>query len=95
MVSKPKDTNIKVATLKPVVKESMKESKSETFIRLAEQRVKAVLRTIRILGNCSNRNNYEYSETQVSAMFESIFNAVNLAESKFTKSKTEQESFSF
>ena len=86
---------VKQPTKKEVVKNSKKESKSETFIRLAEPRVKSVLRSLRILGNCSNRNNYEYSTEQVNSMFESITQALIDTEGKFTKSKTEQESFSF
>lgn len=82
-------------TKKKVVKSSKKESKTETFIRIAEPRVKAVLRSLRILGNCSNRNNYEYNTEQVDSMFESITQALLDTESKFTKSKSEQESFSF
>ena len=74
---------------------SKKESKTDTFIRIAEPRVKAVLRSLRILGNCSNRNNYEYTQEQVNSMFENITQALMDIENKFTKSKTEQEAFKF
>ena len=79
---------------KPIVKK-VKESKSERFLRLAKSRVESVLSRIRILGNCSNRGNYEYSSEQVESMFNTIQIALNNAESKFTPSKTEQESFEF
>ena len=74
---------------------SKKESKVDTFIRIAEPRVKSVLRSLRILGNCSNRNNYEYSSEQVDSMFEKITQMLMDTESKFTKSKSEQETFNF
>ena len=84
----------KVEQPKKVVS-SEKESKVDTFIRIAEPRVKSVLRSLRILGNCSNRNNYEYTSEQVNSMFESITQALMDTEAKYTKSKSEQESFSF
>ena len=90
-----KKSNKKVEQPVKKVVNSKKESKSETFIRLAEPRVKSVLRSLRILGNCSNRNNYEYNSEQVDSMFEVIQEALNNAEGKFTKSKTEQETFKF
>ena len=78
---------------KPVVKK--KESKAELFIRLATKRVSSVLKSLRILGNCSNRNNYEYSTEQINKMFETIQEALTNTEAKFTPSKKEQESFNF
>ncbi len=93
--SKPSQPIGKKPIKKEVEKSSVKESKSETFIRIAEPRVKGVLRSLRILGNCSNRNNYEYSQEQVELMFGSITQALINIENKFTKSKTEQEAFKF
>lgn len=91
---------VKTQTVKKVeqpkkVVSSKKESKAETFIRIAEPRVKSVLRSLRILGNCSNRNNYEYTSDQVDSMFKTIQEALNEQEAKYSKSKSEQEAFSF
>lgn len=71
------------------------ESKSERFIRLGKPRVQSVLKSIRILGNCANRSTYEYNEEQITKMFKSIRDALDLTESKFSKSKKEQEEFDF
>lgn len=87
--------NVKKVEQPKRVVSSKKESKTDTFIRIAEPRVKSVLRSLRILGNCSNRNNYEYTSEQVNSMFESITQALMDTEAKYTKSKSEQESFSF
>ena len=83
---------------KPVVKittEKKKESKAELFLRLATKRVSSVLKSFRILGNCSNRNNYAYSSEQINKMFEVLQVALNNTEAKFTPSKQETESFKF
>ena len=89
---KPKSKQIKSTT---VIKTKPKESKSEYFLRIAKPRVENVLKALRILGNCSNRNNYEYTKEQVKTMFDSIQESLNTTESKFSKSKKEQESFDF
>lgn len=72
-----------------------KESKSETFKRLAPNRVNSVLRSLRILSNCGNRINYEYTSDEVEKIFDSISEAYQNSLAKFTKSKAEQEAFKF
>ena len=74
-------------------KAKMKETKVQTFKRIVEPRVKAVLSKIRILGNCSNRNNYEYTTEQVVKIFSKIQESLDNAMNLFTKSKKEIESF--
>ena len=41
-----------------------KESKSDRFVRLAEARVNKLIKMIRLLGNCSMKCNYEFTEDQ-------------------------------
>jgi len=72
-----------------------KESKQEYFLRIAKPRVENVRKALRILGNCSNRNNYSYTKEQVNRMFSSISEALENTMFKFTPSKKEQESFDF
>jgi hypothetical protein len=40
-------------------------AKRENFVRLAEARVSRALDSIRVIGNLSNRSNYEYDEQDV------------------------------
>lgn len=47
----------------------MAETKNERFRRLAESRGNRLIREIQILGNLSNRKNYEYTPEEVSALF--------------------------
>lgn len=84
----------KVNLPKPIVKKN-KESKTDSFIRIAKPRVQSVLKALRILGNCSNRNNYGYSTEQTDKIFETIQEALNNTVAKFTASKKEQEAFEF
>lgn len=42
-----------------------KRDKAEKFVELANKRVNKALKHLKLVGNLSNRNNYEYSEQQV------------------------------
>ncbi len=59
------------------------ESKEARFKRVAERRVRSILRDIRILGNCGNRGNYSYSESDIRKIFSEIEQAVKEAKGKF------------
>ena len=48
------------------------EQKSQRFISKAEQRTNNVLKSLKVLGNCANKNLYEYNEDDI----EKIFNAI-------------------
>jgi len=76
-------------------KPKVKESKAETFIRIAKPRVQSVLKALRILGNCANKNNYEYTQEQIDSMSIRLSEALENTITKFHKSKKEQESFEF
>ena len=49
-----------------------KETKRETFLRLAEKRTNTVIERIRILSNCANPYVYEYTEQDVRKIFGAI-----------------------
>lgn len=38
------------------------ESKRDKFVRLAERRTSVALKSIKLIGNLSNKNNYEYAD---------------------------------
>lgn len=53
-----------------------KSQKRQRFEKVAGNRVQRILDTIQLLKNCSNRNNYEYSESDVEQMFTEISKAL-------------------
>ena len=67
----------------PRKKISPTETKREKFLRLATQRTKEVLSRLRILGNCANRQIYEYNETDVEKIFSAIDKQLKEVKSKF------------
>lgn len=63
-------------------------SKKERFVKVAEARTDKIISMIRLLGNCSNKNNYEYTDSQVNQIFEAISSELRSAKDKFkTKDK--------
>lgn len=61
--------------------------KRDKFFELAERRTQAVLEKLRVLGNCSNRQAYEYSEADVEKIFDAIDEQVRLTKARFEDRK--------
>lgn len=59
------------------------ETKNEKFKRLAKQRGDRALKDINLLGNLSNRNNYEYSDQEVKRLFSILDEELRSANEKF------------
>lgn len=68
----------------------MLDVKKERFQKIAEKRTNNIINTLRLLGNCSNKNNYEYTEEQVKQIFSTLE-----AELKATKMKFETKDKKF
>ena len=49
-----------------------KETKRERFVRLAEARTNKLLEMMKLLGNCSSKTNYEYTEDDVKQIFSAL-----------------------
>lgn len=63
------------------------ETQEERFKRLATHRTNEVLKRLKVLGNCSNRQMYEYSEKDIDAIFSTIERKVKEIKMKFQFSK--------
>ncbi len=74
-----------------------KTEKRQRFEKVAGNRVQKVLDTLQLLKNCSNRNNYEYSESDVELMFSEISKAIKDARSAYVNElhKTNKQGFTF
>jgi hypothetical protein len=71
------------------------ENKRDRFKRIAETRTNKIIEMIRLLGNCSNRNVYDYSDDEVEKIFKVLEN--ELAEKKklfHLKDKADKKRFS-
>jgi len=63
------------------------ESRKDRFTRLASRRTNDIIERIRILGNCSNKSTYEYTEEEVNKIFRAIDREIKASKAKFSSSK--------
>lgn len=70
----------------------MLDDKKERFVRIAERRTNNILEQLRLLGNCSNKNNYSYTEEDVRKIFSVIETELKEVKMKFN-SKANKEKF--
>jgi len=61
--------------------------KTERFKRLAILRTNEVLDRLRILGNCSDRRSYQYTDEEIEKIFRAIDEQTKIVKSKFKKPK--------
>jgi hypothetical protein len=66
------------------------ESRHDRFKRLASRRTNEILEKIRILGNCSNKSSYEYTEEEINKIFSEIDKQLKLTKAKFLAGKRER-----
>lgn len=93
-MSKESNEAMKVNMQKGAV--PIRESKAETFQRLARFRTQRILVSIETLYALSNTNNYEYAISEVDQMFTAMHDALDKAEDKFkSTSALENVGFAF
>jgi hypothetical protein len=61
----------------------MVNEKMEKFERLAEKRMVDVIKKIRLIGNLSNRNNYEYTDEHVEHIISTLEREIKELKRKF------------
>jgi hypothetical protein len=59
------------------------ETSRDRFKRLATLRTNSVLQRLKVLGNCSNRQAYEYDEEDIDKIFSEIERKVKEVKAKF------------
>ena len=69
------------------------QTREQRFTRLAEQRVNVILDKLRLLGQLSNRSNYEYTDAQGEAIFKAIQKDLNSTKAKFRESDKARKRF--
>jgi hypothetical protein len=57
--------------------------KRAKFVELANKRVNAAIKAVRLVGNLGNRSNYEYTEEDARKMMRAIQKELDAAKTKF------------
>jgi len=68
-------------------------SKRERFVRIAEARTNKILDMLRLLGNCSEKNNYEYNEEDVKQIFSALDKELKNTKNRFLGIDSREEIF--
>ncbi|WP_330110672.1 hypothetical protein [Methylophaga thalassica] len=68
----------------------MSENSEEKFIRVAERRVNNAIKTIRLIGNLSNRTNYSYTEHDIELIFSALNKELKACQERFRNSLPKQ-----
>lgn len=58
------------------------------FKRLATKRTNEILYRLKVLGNCSNRSFYEYTEDDMNKIFRAVEDQVRFIKAKFKRPKS-------
>ena len=67
----------------------MSRDKQSKFVQLAEQRTNTAIKSMQLIGNLSNKRNYDYSEDQAAKIFAVLEGELKELKLKFkTASKT-------
>ena len=67
--------------------------REERFKRIAEKRVNKLLEDFRLLGNCSNKSNYDYSDEDVKKIISVIDKEFKKLKDKFVGNKQVERFF--
>ena len=63
------------------------QEKIDRFKKIATNRTNRILNDLRLLGNCSNKSNYKYTEEDVKKIFSAIESELKETKMKFTTTK--------
>ena len=72
---------------------SNEQLKRERFIKIAENRTNKIITMIKLLGNCSNKNNYTYDESDIRQIFNAIEQELRNTKNKFQEAQGDKKEF--
>ena len=61
----------------------MRKNDRDKFVRLATKRVSSSLKSMQLVGNLSNKSNYDYAEGDVSKIFKALQDELNACKRRF------------
>ena len=70
-----------------------KENNAERFKRVAESRTNKILVMIRLLGNCSNKNAYFYTDEQINKIFSALEKELKISRERFETTNNKPRKF--
>lgn len=71
--------------------QNKKESRSVCFRRIAPKRTDYVLHYLHLLGNCSNKSGYDYTDDDVAKIFKAIDEQLRVTKARFKSGKNKKK----
>ncbi len=68
-------------------------TKRERFTKVASYRTNLVIKYLKLLGNCSNKNNYDYTDSEISKVFSAIDEQIRIAKLRFKSKRNNSDVF--
>ena len=65
----------------------MRDKDREKFVKLANSRVNKAIKDIQLIGNLSNRSNYDYTQEDVLQIFKALNKALNDCKNRFDETR--------
>jgi hypothetical protein len=65
----------------------VRESDRQKFVQLAQARVNRTLKDIQLIGNLSNRSNYDYTDDDIERIFKALAQEIAACRKRFELSK--------
>jgi len=69
------------------MEKNSEETRKERFRRVAARRTNNILRQIQVLGNCSNKSSYSYTEEDIRKIFSTLEKELRNVKAKYTNQK--------
>lgn len=69
------------------------ETKRQRFVRLAEARTNKILEMMRLLGNCSSKSNYDYTDEDIKKIFTALERELKNTKNRFLGVEAKEERF--
>ena len=73
----------------------MRQEDREKFVRLANKRVSNTLKAIQLVGNLSNKSNYDYTDEDVNKMLKAIQDELNACKKRFEMASKSSSNIQF
>lgn len=69
------------------------ETKRDKFVRIVENRTNKIIDMLRLLGNCANKANYDYTDADVQKIFNTLERELKTAKLKYTAVGSDEDKF--
>ena len=69
------------------------ETKRDRFVRIVENRTNKIIDMLRLLGNCSNKSNYDYTDADVAKIFNNLEKELKAEKMKYTTVGSDEDKF--